>query len=287
MDARISRIMNDAKVPCNLFKPGAGGFPPHLAGRDAALKKLAPLEGSLREGSAPSRDVVLYGPRGNGKTVLMHAFLSQVRDTKRLKILNLTPDEIPNIASLCSALDRGKPLRRFWKRLQEIREIKGSVTMEGAVDPGGNVSRIGMGAGGGIAFGNMQDTAAAQLLREVLEARLKKGPIVLALDEAHVLDSRLGQSLLNAVQKMRSKNRPLLLLLAGTPGLKKNLGDMNATFWDRCRKIPVGLLHDSHSAAALTEPLKVYGVQFDTDALQDIVLASGGYPFFVQLLGKR
>lgn len=41
--------MVSAKVPITLFRPGAGGLPPYLAGRDRELAKMKPLRESLRD----------------------------------------------------------------------------------------------------------------------------------------------------------------------------------------------------------------------------------------------
>ncbi|MDE0157915.1 MAG: hypothetical protein OXI88_16825 [Gammaproteobacteria bacterium] len=49
-----------------LFKPGQGVAPPLLAGRETELGKLTLFLDSLRADDAPSRDAVLFGPRGNG-----------------------------------------------------------------------------------------------------------------------------------------------------------------------------------------------------------------------------
>ena len=58
-------------LPPNLFKPGAGSHPPHLAGRDGEIRAMAPTEAAIEAKAAPAADVILHGPRGNGKTVLL------------------------------------------------------------------------------------------------------------------------------------------------------------------------------------------------------------------------
>ena len=54
------------RVP-NPFKPGAGGLPPYLAGRDTERSLLLGLFEDLRAGSPPARPVIFYAPRGNGR----------------------------------------------------------------------------------------------------------------------------------------------------------------------------------------------------------------------------
>ena len=59
------------------FRPGPGGLPPYLAGRESEQALYLALLGDLQDGLAPPREVVLSdGPRGNGKTALL-AWLQQ------------------------------------------------------------------------------------------------------------------------------------------------------------------------------------------------------------------
>lgn len=53
------------------FKPGFGGMPPHLAGRQEEQDLFRGLLTDMENGEPLASDVVLYGPRGNGKTVLL------------------------------------------------------------------------------------------------------------------------------------------------------------------------------------------------------------------------
>ena len=257
-------------VPRNLFRPGDGGWPPYLAGRESALERLAPLEHSLRANAAPARNAILHGPRGNGNTVLMEAFLRKVKDIPKLQALRLTPDEIADAAALCRHLARARPGRRLLERIQAVKRMDV------------RISEAGM-PGLGIEF---EDAADRRLLPDLLIDRLEAGPVILAVDEAHVLDLEVGRILLNMVQKMRQSDRPLLLMLAGTPGLKSRLGAMDATFWGRCEDMPVGLLDRRASADALAKPLEERNVGFEPAALEEVVGQSSGYPYFLQLWGE-
>ena len=234
------------------------------------MERLAPLEHSLRANAAPARNAILHGPRGNGKTVLMEAFLRKVKDIPKLQALRLTPDEIPDAAALCRHLARARPGRRLLERIQAVKRMDV------------RISEAGM-PGLGIEF---DDPADRRLLPDLLIDRLEAGPVILAVDEAHVLDLEVGRILLNMVQKMRQSDRPLLLMLAGTPGLKSRLGAMDATFWGRCEDMPVGLLDRRASVDALAKPLKERNVGFEPAALEEVVGQSSGYPYFLQLWGE-
>ena len=56
--------MPPARNELDLFKPGPGGVPPYLAGREREQQICRAFLDRLRQGAAPPRDLILYGPRG-------------------------------------------------------------------------------------------------------------------------------------------------------------------------------------------------------------------------------
>ena len=115
--------------------------------------------------------------------------------------------------------------------------------------------------------------------------RVKKGPLALLLAEAHTLDEEVGCALLNASQQV-GRELPFLLVLAGTPELRSRLGALNATFWNRAERRPVGRLAPPAAAAALQKPLQDEHIDIDEDAKAHVVHESQGYPYFVQIWGE-
>ena len=118
-----------------------------------------------------------------------------------------------------------------------------------------------------------------------LEARARRKPLVLLLDEAHTLDERVGCAFLNASQKI-GRDLPFLLVLAGTPGLRSHLNSMNASFWNRAGRRAIGRLDSGATAAAIQKPLESESIAIDGDALEHVVRKSHGYPYFVQVWGQ-
>ena len=123
-------------------------------------------------------------------------------------------------------------------------------------------------------------------LDEALDARTRKKPPVLLLDEAHTLAERVGCTLLSASQQV-GRELPFLLVLAGTPNLRSHLNTMNASFWSRADRRPVGRLDSEATAAAIREPLQSEDIAIDEDALAHVVRENHGYPHFVQRCGGR
>ncbi len=243
------------------FVPGRGGLPPYLAGRSNEQHALKGLLAYLEHGRGAPRDVIVVGPRGNGKTALLRWFQREIEASERkIDAVWLTPSDIRSLDGLATEL---VPPRRF----ASLRPESFSFSI--------GIGRLGWELG----------NRPASLTR-LLAARCRQRALVVLLDEAHDLDKDIANLLLNASQSVAA-DAPMLLVLAGTPGLQAHLNTISATFWNRARQIGVGRLDAEATAAALTRPLAVHSpvIAFEDAALARVVAESQGYPYFVQLWG--
>lgn len=205
--------------------------------------------------------MVLCGPRGNGKTVLLRWFQAEVEGLGGgIEVLWRTPSDLPTVDALATSL---VPPGRFKSLLPDSLSLSigvGRVGWELGDNPG--------------------------TLAELLTLRCRQRPLIVLLDEAHTLDPEVGQALLNASQSAAAQ-APFLLVLAGTPGLAPQLNAMSATFWDRAEQVGIGLLDQAAAAEALTRPFEaeVPPVTFEAAALARAIEASQCYPYFLQLIG--
>ena len=249
------------RPPLNPFLPGRGALPPYLAGREAEKRELMGILAYVRAGRGAPRDVVVCGPRGNGKTALLRWFENEVAALgERIDLLWRTPTDIPNLDALATTL---VPPGRFKSMLPDSLQL--SI----------GVGRVGW------ELGDNPHT-----LTELLILRCRQRPLVVVLDEAHTLDLVVGQALPNASQSV-SGRAPFLLVLAGTPGLEPQLNAMSATFWDRAEQLVVDLLAPEAAAEALTRPFEsgAPAAGFEAEALERVLESSQCYPYFLQLLG--
>ena len=244
------------------FDPGSGGTPPYLAGREAEQQALRkPLLERLYKGKGTGRDIILIGPRGNGKTALMHWLERTCEQDSILDVVWLTPASVRN--DLDALANELAPLAGWRERLQP------------------DIVRAGItGVGATWKLGNRGSS-----LSHLLLARCRQRPLVVLLDEAHTLDTELGRVLLNVSQEVRARS-PFLLVLAGTPGLEQKFNDMDVTFWTRSMKLGLDRLDASNAGAALVEPFRTHGIDVAVGALQHVVADSQGYPYFLQCWGE-
>ena len=232
--------------PPNLFRPGSGDRPPHLAGRESEIIAVAPMEADLRGKRAPSADIVLHGPRGNGKTVLLDEIGGRLRQAGA-DVVNATPtDRLASVDALANALAPEDGWRAALRRL----------------------------AGG------------ANPLEHMLATRCATRPLALLVDEAHLLPDEVGRILLNASQNIRRIGAPLLVVLAGTPGIAATLQKMQASFWERSRRIAVGRLLPGEDEDALMAPLTALDVSAADKPLALLLEAANRYPYFIQEIGN-
>ena len=77
-----------------------------------------------------------------------------------------------------------------------------------------------------------------------------------------------------------------MLFLVGTPDLLRQLNRMRASFWERTKIIPLGLLTPEAAADAIRIPMEAERRSISAEALTQVVAESHGCPFFVQLWGQ-
>ena len=238
------------------FQAGDGGLPPYLAGREYEQDLCRAFLSRLRHDRPPPREIIFYGPRGNGKTALLVWLQKEAASSPGIDVIRISPAAIRTETRL---VERLLPTS-WWQHL-----TPDEISIHGIKWRPGN--------------------DRPPPLDKALTARARKGPLVLLLDEAHTVDEEIGSALLNASQQV-GREFPFLLVLAGTPELRSRLGALNATFWNRAERCPVGRLRPEASAAALRRPLEEEQIEIDEDAAAHIVRESQGYPYFVQVWGE-
>ena len=256
------------------FTPGTGHAPEHVGGREdvfdllrKALQSIAPSEaqeedGLLEHDAMPP--IVLTGPRGVGKTLLLRWM------QKRAQEMGIQVARLEYVKDLTE----GDALDNLFN------EIAGGDESLLKLVQGFNLS-VGP-LGGGVDLG-----AATRTYKNVLQSRLRQGPLVLLMDEAHHYETKYMGLMLQVGQRLINEEYPLVMLLVGTPDLRSYLMKIEATFMARSKRIYINLLATAESKDALSKPFTNRGIEVEPEALEMMWDMTDNYPFFVQLVGAE
>ncbi len=251
--------MDQLTTGVNPFRPGAGATPPLLAGRERELAVADRKLGELASGRAPPRGLLLYGPRGHGKTVLLGEI------ARRSHAQGLRAGIVPP-----SAFRDRETLARRLALLVEATAPRLTGVQLGPV--GAQVESVAR-----------PEDPPELFLKWVKEPG---GPLVVLVDEAQTLSVDAGQVFLDAIQLAADEELPFLLVLAGTPDAPRRLRQIRTNSERAFRRLRIGRLHRSDTRRALEEPALRAGRPFTPSGVRLLARRSQDYPFFVQLLGS-
>ena len=226
----------------NPFQPGAGRLPGYMGRRPAIERPLLNIVDRLRAGQQGSRLAYLYGPRGNGKTVLLRWLADQAKQKGgELSIaqVRLLPEHLASSEML---------VQRIRSAVRQTPGILDNLTvnLEACIP--------------GVSFKVGSQTRCDPMLGLSDWLDQDRYPVLFSLDEAHEADPLVLGRFLNAVQ-LAGQHRPVAAILAGTPGLLDTLAASRATFWSRGEKLAVGLLPDGEAHAVLARPFLDAGLE--------------------------
>jgi len=273
----------------NPFAPGAGTPPPELAGRQAILDRAETTLLRISRGR-PSKSFLLIGLRGVGKTVLLVRILKlaekagfktlmvEAHEDKSLPELLLLP-----LRQVLLALDQLGALNEKVKRgLRVLRGFASAIKVKyGEVEIG-----LGIDPERGVADSGDIESDLPDLLVAVAEAAsARRTSVALLIDELQYLSEKELSALIMGVHRIAQRELPLVLIGAGLPQLVGNTG-RSKSYAERLFDFPeVGPLNAKDALVALVEPIAREGERIAKGAVDLIVKATLGYPYFLQEWG--
>ena len=276
----------------NPFRPGAGRRPPALAGRDALLTAFDVVVRRAEELGEGDRGWILTGLRGVGKTVLLNELLRRAgeRDWITAKVEAGAGDSLS--VALAQALVRGlrtatgrHPESRLHRMLGVFKAFSVKADATGMVSLGIEVDPI-----RGVADSGRFAEDLAALFEVMGETARDLGIGVLILvDELQEAHSGELAAINTALHHLGQGEVPLPLMLvgAGLPSLSAQLADATSYAERLYDYRPIGLLDRPAAVDALTIPTRALDVNWDADALASAIDGAGGYPYFLQAIGKH
>jgi len=272
----------------NPYSPGAGSRPPALVGRDEQIDDMSVALQRLLLGSN-ARSQILTGLRGVGKTVMLvefqelaeahgyfHAHIEVTEDGV------LAPDLAAALRRILLAMDAkkraGDTLRRafgvlkaFSLRIPDGTEL--SIDVEAISGPADS--------------GNLGADLAGLFVELGTAAKDHQTGILLTIDELHYVDRPTLEALIIGLHRASQLALPMVVAGAGLPTLAATTGQAKA-YAERLFMFPtIGSLSESQAVEALQQPATDEGVTWTAGALEEILVVTKCYPYFIQQFGLQ
>ncbi len=256
----------------NPYAPGAGTPPPALVGRDQIIG-IANVGLRRLKSARASQHMLITGLRGVGKTVLLGK-LAAVGEHVGYRVIRV------------EAVGGDDTIRSILRQARRIvDEFDGGAKVGRALRSIESVSLTVVGTGVAVErrVGRSDREALADVLVDLAAVAADEGlGVMLAIDEAQMLDRHDLRRLLAGVHRCSQDGLPLYFLLAGLPNLIGEVAKA-ATYAERMFTVAdLGPLTPDQVVQAIVEPAEEIGVSWSLEATELIVDHSDGFPFFVQ-----
>lgn len=275
----------------NPFRPGAGQFPPYLAGRTKEKNDFP----KLLQQSPILQNLVLTGLRGVGKTVLLDEF-KPIASKAGWFWVGADLSESASVSESSLAIRILADLAVLSSAFTIKEEYISSIGFKSKVEK----KEIKLDYHSLVAIHNATPGLESDKLKKVLEVvwdtvENKVKGIVIAYDEAQILKDKAEEKqyplsvLLEVIQYLQRKGIPYLLILTGLPTLYPNLVEAR-TYAERMFQVmTLTKLNDSDTKEAIENPIKKEGcpVTFNDLGIAEIIKYSSGYPYFIQFFCRE
>ena len=273
----------------NPYSPGAGAPPPALVGRDDECAQFDVAVQRLALGRS-ARSFLLTGPRGVGKTVLLHQF-GRIAGGHDWLHQHLEATEDVQFPEATAMLTRRTLLQlsagqRRADRARRALGVLRSFQLRWNLPEGGDVALTVDPVPGRADSGALEDDLA-DLFSEVAEAaRSEQRGVLFTIDEAQYLSREHLAALIVGLHRISQAQLPLMVVGAGLPSLPALAGEAKSYAERLFTFADIGSLDASEAKAALTTPARAEGVEWRADALELVIEQTEGYPYFLQEFGK-
>jgi predicted ATPase len=274
----------------NPYTPNAGAEPQAVVGRDDQLASFDLLLDRLARGRT-EQSMIITGLRGVGKTVLLGQFRTAALGREWVVVeleVRKNDDTVFRReigTKVRTALFELSPKAKWTDRFKHAAAVLKSFSV--SVDGSGTWT-AGLDVDAAEGYGDHANLALdlTDLFLAVGEAAAERRTgVVLLFDEVQFLNRAQLESLIEVLHKMVQRKLPITLVGAGLPQIAELAGDAKS-YAERLFKFPsIDRLSADDSKLALSRPAADEGVSFTDDALDEAVVITGGYPYFVQELG--
>jgi type II secretory pathway predicted ATPase ExeA len=276
----------------NPYSPGAGLRPFELAGRDKEIAKFEVLRARARQ-RRNDQSIVFYGLRGVGKTVLLNELADAARhdgwiDAKVEAYGSgaRSPFRTQIAQSLNVALRRVQGKSAKGSRMKAALRTFKSFSLKAA--PDGTLSvGIEIEADAGRADTGSLQADLTDLALDLGDAAIELDcGVALFIDEMQDLKAEELAAICQACHEAGQQNKPFFVIGAGLPNLPGILAEARSYAERLFQYATLGPLPPAEAAVALTRPAQNERVKWTDQAVDIVVAAANGYPYFLQEYGS-
>lgn len=273
----------------NPFTPGAGYLPPELAGRNQVIEdgQVVALRTKLHRAE---RGLMLIGPRGVGKTVLLKCLSEHARENGIIPVISEIRNDKSDLEDLAQKLKEALYTLDFKCKvksyIQEAFSVLGNFVRKFSLNIGDVGVSVELHRGLGES-GNMELDLSQVLLSSARAAKAASTAIGLYIDELQNLEEEAMRGIIVALHRSAQELLPLYMIGSGLPTIRTLVGK-SKTYAERMFVYEtIGALDEDASWAALVKPFEDNGVSVEDAAFSEMFKASAGYPFFLQECGYQ
>lgn len=266
----------------NPFKRRTGVLPSYFTGREDELKELKRIFDSTKEGD--SGHIIIYGPKGIGKTCLLLKFQEELKNTSEVYAIRipLVEGSFTDIYSLivdkcADSLDI--KVSSFWDSIKgmgvNIPFIGGGFTVSREIPP------------------TSPSVAIEKILKTIYENLGGKDPVLILLfdDLQRILADEDTQRVLsilqNALVELNLKGLKIMFVATGFYDIFSKIQEHTDSAVRIFDPYELKSLSLDEVQEAIIIPSKKEGVSFTGEVIKKIYVVSEGNPYYLQVIAHN
>ena len=262
----------------NPFRKRTGILPSYFTGRENELNELKKIYNSTKMG-VPGH-LILYGPKGIGKTSLLLKFQEEITDlddvySVRIPLMEGNFEDIYSLIIEKCSDTLNINIGHFWDKISSL---------------GINVPFI-----GGLSVSReIPQTSPAVAFEKILNLIYSEldsdNPVLILLfdDLQRIMGNdetmKILSILQNALVELNLKGKNIMFVATGSEDIFYKIQDKLDSAVRIFEPCLIGPLSYDELCEAINVPIKEQGIVFDEDVLKEIYELSNGIPYYMQIL---